>query len=93
MFSIIFSFLDHPPSTIATNGTDSSPLTGRHLIGSAHPSPAINGFLSNIERRVKAVVNISSTFLVSFNYSNTEFAVFQICCIEAAVLFIFFVFV
>lgn len=42
---------NHPSSTIATNGTDSSPLTGRHLIGSAHPSPAINGFLSNIERR------------------------------------------
>lgn len=43
---------------------DSSPIPGRHTTN-AHPSPAINGFLSNIERRVKAVVNISSNFLVS----------------------------
>ncbi|XP_065202986.1 kinase suppressor of Ras 2 [Planococcus citri] len=57
-----YFFPDHPSSSVPSNGMDSSPIPGRHTTA-GHPSPAINGFLSNIERRVKAVVNISSNFL------------------------------
>ncbi|XKL63629.1 hypothetical protein PGB90_005993 [Kerria lacca] len=51
---------NHPSTTICSNGADSSPLNVRHTAGLVHSSPG-NGFLSSLERRVKAVVQ--STFL------------------------------
>ncbi|KAK7593117.1 hypothetical protein V9T40_007869 [Parthenolecanium corni] len=52
--NIFKSFVDnnnHHSSVVNSNGAESSPVTIRHMAGSNHPSPAINNFLSHIERR------------------------------------------